>query len=315
MSKTAKIWLIVAGSLTALGALMVVGALAMIHWNPAEFGAAAYTTDTYEITDSFDSVSVDASAADTVFRLSDNKTCKIDCRGTKGMKFKTSVQNKTLTVKAEADPDWTVRLSSLFNHPQITVYLPEKQYRQLAVVSAAGDVLIPGDFSFDSISINAATTDVDCAASVSGDLQIHCVTGDVTLSSLSAGDIDIAVTTGDIRLKDVAAKGDVTVNTTTSDILLSNTYASKEITLGAVTGDILFDRSDASQITAQTTTGDITGTLCSDKIFSVKTTTGDTDVPDTARGGNCVLTTGVGDICIRIEKNDPTAGVDSINKN
>ena len=49
-----------------------------------------------------------------------------------------------------------------------------------------------------------------------------------------------------------------------------------------------------------TSTGDIEGTLLSDKVFIVKSSTGDIDVPSSITSGMCEITTSTGDIEVRV---------------
>ena len=50
----------------------------------------------------------------------------------------------------------------------------------------------------------------------------------------------------------------------------------------------------------ETDTGDVTGSLLSDKVFITKSDTGSIDVPKTVTGGKCEITTDTGDIKIEI---------------
>ena len=68
------------------------------------------------------------------------------------------------------------------------------------------------------------------------------------------------------------------------------------------TGDITFDGCDGAEIFAESTTGDICGTLLTEKVFIASTSTGSIDVPKTVSGGRCELTTSTGDIEINILK-------------
>ena len=61
-----------------------------------------------------------------------------------------------------------------------------------------------------------------------------------------------------------------------------------------------FKGSDAAELFVKTDTGDVTGSLLTDKIFITQTNTGDVDVPDTAAGGRCEIRTNTGDIEIKI---------------
>ncbi len=66
------------------------------------------------------------------------------------------------------------------------------------------------------------------------------------------------------------------------------------------TGSVKFNKSDAGEIKVVTTTGDVKGTLLTDKVFIVNTNTGKKEVPNTITGGRCEITTDTGDIKISI---------------
>ena len=315
MSKTTKIWLIIAACLTVLGILIGIGALAMTHWDFSGFSNVELTTITHEVKGSFDNISIDVETADVVFKPADDGKCKVDCYDSEKNPYIVAVQENTLNITADSSAKWTDRLSLFsFERPKITVFLPKKEYKQLSVSAETGDVVIPGDFSFAGVTIEGTTSDVDCRASASGDMEIRSTTGDISLASLSADNIKISVTTGDVTMQDVAAQGDVTVKTTTGDITLKNTVSAKAFDFTGVSCDVDFDLSDAAQITVKTVTGDITGTLCSDKAFAAKSSSGDVDVPNTTDGGKCELTTNTGDIRIRIVNDTPDSTPDSAKK-
>ncbi len=67
------------------------------------------------------------------------------------------------------------------------------------------------------------------------------------------------------------------------------------------TGDIRFDGSDATEIFVETDTGDVTGTLISEKVFIARTDTGRINVPKTTNGGKCEINTDTGDIKLEIK--------------
>ena len=68
------------------------------------------------------------------------------------------------------------------------------------------------------------------------------------------------------------------------------------------TGDVKFDGSDAAEIFIKTDTGDVTGSLLTDKVFITQTDTGNIDVPKTVNGGRCEISTDTGDIKISVKK-------------
>ena len=57
---------------------------------------------------------------------------------------------------------------------------------------------------------------------------------------------------------------------------------------------------DAGELLISTDTGDVHGTLLTEKIFLVRSSTGEIHVPETVSGGKCKITTSTGDIHIEI---------------
>ena len=116
-----------------------------------------------------------------------------------------------------------------------------------------------------------------------------------------AGDITLGVSTGKAELSDVRCKS-LRSSGTTGDISLSNVIAEQSFSIDRSTGYVEFDECDAAGIYVETDTGDITGSLLSGKAFTVQTDTGAVDVPHTASGGRCELSSDTGDIKIEIDR-------------
>jgi len=100
-------------------------------------------------------------------------------------------------------------------------------------------------------------------------------------------------------LTDVACERFVSAGST-GDILLTGVLVEGEMIIHRSTGDVRLDGSDAASIEVKTNTGSVTGSLLTDKVFSVETRTGDIDVPNTSAGGTCKVETGTGDIRLTI---------------
>ena len=88
----------------------------------------------------------------------------------------------------------------------------------------------------------------------------------------------------------------------TGKITLNNVVANDLLQIERSTGDVRLENCDAGEIKIKTSTGDVTGTLKSEKIFFASASTGKVRVPKTASGGICEITTSTGDIEIEIEK-------------
>ena len=139
------------------------------------------------------------------------------------------------------------------------------------------------------------------------------------MEKISAESMDLSVTTGRIAVSDLTCAGDVKVNVSTGkaditdagcrnfvssgktgDLLMKNVIAAEKLSVVRSTGDVKLEGCDAAEIFIETDTGDVTGTILSEKVFIVETDTGRIDVPKSANGGRCEITTDTGNVRISI---------------
>ena len=90
MSKATKIWLIVAAALVLLGVIVLGGAFALVKGDIFKLTTHKYETNIYEITEAFDSISINTDTADIVFVSTDEENCKIVCYEEEKMKHSKS---------------------------------------------------------------------------------------------------------------------------------------------------------------------------------------------------------------------------------
>ena len=280
MKKSTKIWLITATSLVALGCIMFSVAMTKIHWDFTKLSTVKYETNTYEVTDDFNSISMLTDTADILFVQSDDKICKVVCYEMSDMKHTTTVQNDTLTINVTDEREWYDHIGITLGSPKITVYLPKTEYDSLVIKEDTGDIEVPKDFKFGSIDISTST-------------------GDITITGVTCeGDIVINVSTGRANLTDIKCKSFIS-DGSTGDISLKNVIVTEKFSIERSTGDVKFDACDATEIWVETDTGDVTGNLLSEKIFITQTSTGDVHVPKSTNGGKCEIITSTGDIYIK----------------
>lgn len=79
-----------------------------------------------------------------------------------------------------------------------------------------------------------------------------------------------------------------------------NVIATEKFSIKRSTGDVTFDGCDATEIFVETDTGNVKGSLLTDKVFIAQTDTGRVDVPKTVNSGKCEICTDTGDIKIDI---------------
>lgn len=113
--------------------------------------------------------------------------------------------------------------------------------------------------------------------------------------------IDIETEIGDISMKNLVVDNNIEIETDTGDISVERIIVNGNFEIETDTGDVRFDKCDANEISVNTSTGDVSGTLLTEKIFVTKTSTGEINVPNTTTGGKCEIKTSTGDIDIVIQ--------------
>lgn len=320
MGKTA--WIITALALVALGMLVLIIALSSVGWDLSRLSTKNYETNSYEINEDFENILIGTNTADVTLVPSYDGKCSVVCHEQSDVRHTVFAMDGSLTVSVNDTRKWYEYIGFNFTKPKITIYVPVGDYSSLLINSDTGDVEIPKDFSFKSIYVSVDTGDVRNYASASEKIKIDTSTGNITVEGISVGSLELSVSTGKITAADIISEGDFKAEVSTGmsnltnvscknlisdgdtgDISLKNVIASERFYIERDTGDVILDGCDATEIFIETDTGDVTGTLLSSKVFIVETDTGRRDVPKTATGGRCEITTDTGDIRISLTEN------------
>ena len=321
MSKTTKIWLIIAASLVLIGCIIFGGVMTMLKWDFMKLSTSKYETNDYEITEKIKNISIITDTADILFVPSENQKTSVVCHEQKNKKHSVTVQNGKLVIEIVDTRKWYEYIGINFGTPKITVYIPQGEYGALFVKSSTGNVEIPKEFKFENIDISESTGNVTNYASASENIIIKTSTGNIRVENVSANTLDLSVSTGGVAVSNVTCESDVKISVSTGktnltnircknvvstgntgEISLNNVIAAEKFSIERSTGDVKFYGCDAAEISVKTDTGDVTGSLLSNKVFIAQTDTGNVDVPQTATGGKCEITTSTGDINISIKQ-------------
>ena len=314
------VWIIIASSLIVAGILVFVVAITASNFNFNQMLNSKYETNTYEITDSFDSFSIDVDTADIKFVPSEDGKCKVVCYEQPKIKHSVAVKDGALNIGVVDVRKWYEHIGINIEKSSITVYLPATEYKAFKLNTHTGDIEIPSVFGFESIEIKASTADVDCKASSYGLLKIETSTGDIELENVSAGELALSVSTGKIDAENINCNGNVSIYVSTGKtelnnlncknftsegdtggITLTDVVVSERLSVTRDTGDVWLENSDAKELSVKTSTGDVRGSLRTSKIFMVETSTGKVKVPESTTGGKCKINTSTGDISIVIK--------------
>ena len=317
MRTRTKVWLIIAASFVLVGGIIFGGVMSMLEWDFTKLSTVKYETNNYEITENFNNISIITETSDVVFVPAENQKASVVCHEQKNMKHSVIVQNGKIVIEVVDTRKWYEYIGINFSTPKITVYIPQGEYGKLSIKSSTGDVKIPKEFKFENIDISESTGNVTNYASASENIIIKTSTGNIRVENVSANTLDLSVSTGGVTVSNVSCEGDVKIDVSTGKtnltniecknivssgntgaISLKNVIATEKFSIERSTGDVRFEGSDATEISVKTDTGDVTGTLLSEKVFITETSTGRINVPKTTSGGKCEITTATGDINI-----------------
>ncbi len=280
MSRKIKARFSIAVSLMLIGIVMFAAVMTVYGWDFAKLSTVKYESAVYEINEEFSGIAVMTDTTDVVLKIADDGICKVVCYEAQYEMHSVGAEDGMLTIEAADDGKWYEYIGLDFDSPQITIYLPEREYSSIVIEGSAADVDIDG--------ITAGTIDISVS------------TGDVTASHIvCAGDISIGLSTGGVELTEVTCKG-MYVDGGTGDVSFVDVIADEKICADISTGDIRLENCDAAELYLSASTGDITGNLLSGKIFSADTGTGDINVPVSTDGGICEVSTSTGDISITV---------------
>ncbi len=299
MSKKTKTWLVIAAFLAVIGGVIFGGVMMKLEWDFTKLSTVEYVSNDYEITENYRNITIVTDTADVVFAPSETATSSVVCYEQKNMVHTVAVRDGTLFIEIVDTRKWYEYIGIAFGSPQITVYMPQGEYGVLSVKSSTGDVTSDA-FSWQEIKINTSTGNIRVENASVEMLDLSVSTGKVTVTDVTCeGDVKINVSTGKTSITDVRCKT-VISNGNTGDILLQNVIAAEKFSIERSTGDVRFDGCDAADIVVKTDTGDVKGSLLSDKVFIARTDTGRINVPHTTRGGRCEITTDTGNITVNV---------------
>ena len=301
MDKKTVTWLVIATFLLLIGCVIFGGVMAMLKWDFTSLSTIKYETNNYEISENYKNISIITDTADIVFIPSKDEKTSVVCYEQKKVKHSVLVKDETLTMEIKDTRKWYEYVGVSFGSPKITVCIPQNEYGNLSVKSSTGSVVTPKDFKFGDVDIKAGTGDIKVENAAANTLNLSVSTGKITVSNaICEKDVKLKVSTGETDLTNIKCK-DFASSGNTGNINLNNVIATEKFTIKRSTGDIRFESLDAAEIFIETDTGDVIGTVLTDKVFIAQTDTGRVDVPKTVTGGRCEITTDTGDIRIKIQ--------------
>lgn len=262
MSGKTKIWLCAAGFLVIIGLILFTVAMSLYNWDFNKLSTVKHEINTHEITEDFNELLINTTTSDIELVPSEDSSCKVICYETDNINHSVLVIDNKLTINANIQKNQFFNLNIGDMSIKITIYLPIKEEMTLNINTTTGDL------SFENLMIKK--------------INIKATTGDIYMKNISCDQLDLKLSTGKTTLSNVMVSGDFKYD--------------------ATTGDLTFDSFDANNIYVEITTGDVSGTILTAKIFNIQTTTGKQEYPESYTGGICKISTTTGDVKLSFKK-------------
>ncbi len=313
MKKSTKIFLIVSAALIVLGvALMGIGYSFGGNLNRSRLKPVHHS-----IRGEFTSIDIALSSADVIISPSGDDKAYAVCMEDGKTYYNLKVENGILKLSETDRRNWFDNMGVFYGKRTVNLYLPKAEYDDIKVLSASGDIACEkGDFTFKNAKLNSSSGEIKFgvkvlgdikAATSSGDIEIKGSTpksvgistdsGEITLSGVVAGEtVKADAKSGKIKLKDCKADN-VNIKSNSGEIKMTDCNFSSVVNIKSTSGDIKLSYCDAAAFKLESNSGDVGGILLSNKIFNVKTNSGNVKLPDSVKdGGECEIKTKSGDI-------------------
>lgn len=218
-------------------------------------------TKEYKINDNFKDIKIITDIADIEIVTSEKSDSLIVCDEQKNVNHLVKAKDNVLLIEIDNNRKWYEQIGINFSTPKITIYLPKNEYGKLSIKNSTGNIHI------ENINVNI---------------------------------IDLTTSTGNTNIVDANCQKLLSKGST-GNISLENVIATEKFSIERSTGNIKFKDCDASDIFVKTDTGNVTGSLLTDKVFFTETDTGKVDVPKIIADEKCEIITDTGDIKITID--------------
>ena len=313
-----KSFLIVTISFVLFGLILGVVGLMLMKFDFSSLTTEKEIEKMYEIEEKFESVSIDAKTAKVNILVSDDDKCRVEIKEKENLSYTVAVENGTFVIKYSDTRRWYNYIGIIQNSNVIDLYMPAGVYKALNIGVDTGDVKVEDGFEFDVASIDGDTSDIEFYSNVKSKFECETDTGDIKISGVDASIINLETDTGNINIANVNAEnikldGDtsklklqnincknIEIESDTGKVNLIGVIAENSMKIKVATCDVYLDACDAADINIQTGTGDVEGTLLTNKVFVTNAGTGKINVPESYEGGKCNIKTGTGDIKISI---------------
>ncbi len=311
MSRTKKA-VIVASVMIVAGIITIISAFAangfswpnvQINLKDMKSENIQYEKKTEYVKDAFKSIDIESSSdIDVMVKKAEGDADYVEYYDCAGLTHHVDVKDGVLKITADDTRNSAFNISlgvSTVTWPSVTVYLAGTEYEDIKIVTGSGDVDVEYYLAVKNIDIVTSSGDIGITGANADSITVKASSGCIKLDSVATEELNLSANSGDLTLSDTVAADKAEFTTKSGDINSTN-MKTESVVCNASSGDITLSDSDAAVFTIETSSGDVSVDITSNKRFNYKTKTssGDVDVPDSYvdAEGSCEIITSSGDI-------------------
>ena len=245
-----------------------------------KFSNMTFEKKVFEITESFDGLHINEENDNIELYLSDDKTCKIVCYDSDEVYHEYNFNDDgQLMIFYRDNRVWYEKCFTLMESRKIQIYLPNKEYKGLAVHSVNSNIDVPNSFTFEKTNIHTVNGKINLNCNVTEHASVETTNGAILLTGEMSGKIHADTVNGKITADNIKNAESADFHTTNAGIDI-NADTVKKLDVHSTNGSIQFSVKTSDRINMETVNGKITGTVPADKKCVARSTNGTIFVPN-----------------------------------
>ncbi len=285
-----------------IGITLIAGGCFAMGFDFRKLDKHTYTERIVEITDAFENIIV-TKGSDIRLLPSEDGKCRVVFTESDTVSYSSTVEDGTLTIERVENRKWLDYFGFNFTSYSVKLYLPEAKYNSVNIKTFSGDIELSEGLTFHHVNLDCSSGDIRCYAAIDDNLFAECTSGSMDISGTNARGVTLSVSSGSIKLSGINSAAKIDISSTSGSIYMDNVacenleirstsgstkmdsvVTSDKIKIKSSSGSITLNGCDADSFRIDSTSGSIKGSLLSDKIFDVHTTSGSINVPDSIEG-------------------------------
>lgn len=280
MKKSTKISLLVSLILVIAGAVCIFISLLGVGFDMRKFSNMTFEKKVFEITENFDGLHINEENDNIELYLSDDKTCKIVCYDSDEVYHEYNFNDDgQLMIFYRDNRVWYEKCFTLMESRKIQIYLPDKEYKELAIHSVNSNIAVPNSFTFEKTNIYTVNGKINLNCNVTECASVETTNGAILLTGEMSGKIHADTVNGKITADNIKNAESADFHTTNAGIDI-NADTVKKLDVHSTNGSIQFSVKTSDRINMETVNGKITGTVPADKKCVARSTNGKISVPN-----------------------------------